>query len=204
MLRHPDSRVLYRMSGAYRVEMDAATGQRRTVATAHLPSDETLLVERGVQGTVEQLVCHLASDPGLRESLHPRQEPVVRTRSKVSRWLLSKVYANCFESPYRREGESSPETFSLYEEVSSVNHSCNSNCIAISGWSEAPEDDVMKLVTVDAIWPGEEITISYGPGHGHEEHPDWKCGCGLDRMSRELLFYERRITAAEKHALVDP
>jgi SET domain len=185
--------------------------QRGMKTTRDLPIGTVIAVEMGLTLPHHALKMAVLLDLSLQSSLHPRVPflmhhvendaggidlmatdgvtsfPMDDATDEMSTILQQKVQKNCFAA--KKDGEAT-----LYNLISAFNHCCKANCQGITFYPILSDDDdsdapvaCMYILTTARITAGSELTIMYGPDHGHGKKFDWSCNCGWSSEKRKQI-----------------
>ena len=88
-----------------------------------------------------------------------------------------------------------------------INHSCNAN-VAFQNWAQCAADEMVPLVALRAIQPGEQLTLDYSftitGDDGLTEDDFWtmNCLCGAANCRRLLTCFTRLPIALQRRELL--
>jgi SET domain-containing protein len=96
-------------------------------------------------------------------------------RKRFSIFATAKIDCNMFVT---KNG------YMLGNDISSFNHSCQSNCSAVFD-SKRP---IIAIFSAKTIKKGDELTIGYNVNIGHGMGSPFECSCTANKFEREKRF----------------
>jgi hypothetical protein len=177
-------------------------GDRCAIARRDIPKHSVVLLEHGLQGTPLLIGRAINEDAKLFENLYPR----IAVGLNRNRATLCRKKADC------NQWQSIDGSCQLGLAASVFNHSCSFNCVTLSVPMVTGVDFRGAIIACWAckdVKQGDELTISYGSGVGHERSSDHdiSCSCCTSQAARDLavdVVNQLDVALALRSAVYNP